>query len=200
MVPSVALAFLVAGDGDDDGAVGVVLGRSRTAAATKAATPDFMSVAPRPQSCPSRISPPKGSAVQAAASPTGTTSVWPLKPKVRGCPFAPQRAKRFGVWPRSTRVAGEARACQHPRQKLERAALEGRDGRAAHERGRSGRPDRRAGVMEKPRSATGPSPSKNGVSCATITAFSSSARCISARSSRRSRRPRQGVHRACRSR
>jgi len=74
-----------------------------TAAAAKAATPDFMSVAPRPQSQPSAISPPKGSCVQAAASPTGTTSVWPLKPKVRFAPLRPQRAKRLGVPARSTR-------------------------------------------------------------------------------------------------
>jgi hypothetical protein len=42
-------AFLVARDGDDDRPVGRRVRRTRsTAAATKAATPDFMSVAPRP--------------------------------------------------------------------------------------------------------------------------------------------------------
>jgi len=74
------------------------------AAAAKAATPDFMSVAPRPQISPPTISPPKGSRVQAPASPAGTTSVWPLKPKLRAAPFAPQRAKRLGTPFRSTRV------------------------------------------------------------------------------------------------
>ena len=75
-----------------------------TAAAAKAATPDFMSVAPRPYRNPSFSSAPKGSTVQAALSPTGTTSVWPLKPNVRAWPFAPQRANRFDVSPLSTRV------------------------------------------------------------------------------------------------
>ena len=75
-----------------------------TAAAAKAATPDFMSVAPRPYMNPSFSSAPNGSTVQAASSPTGTTSVWPLKPKVRAWPLAPQRAKRLDVSPRSTRV------------------------------------------------------------------------------------------------
>ena len=45
-----------------------------TAAAANAATPDFMSVDPRPQSWPSRIVPLKGSSVQSAGLPTGTTS------------------------------------------------------------------------------------------------------------------------------
>jgi hypothetical protein len=63
-----------------------------TAAATKAATPDFMSQAPRPYMNPSLISAPNGSNRQSAASPTGTTSVWPLKPKARFAPCLPQRA------------------------------------------------------------------------------------------------------------
>jgi hypothetical protein len=75
-----------------------------TAAATKAATPDFMSVAPRPYIQSPVTSAPKGGWVQAASSPTGTTSVWPLKPKLRAAPFGPQRANRFGVPLRSARV------------------------------------------------------------------------------------------------
>ena len=45
------------------------------AAATKAATPDFMSVAPRPYKNPSFTSAPNGSTDQEERSPTGTTSV-----------------------------------------------------------------------------------------------------------------------------
>ena len=39
----------------------------------------FMSTAPRPISTPSTMSAAKASRLQAAASPTGTTSVWPAK-------------------------------------------------------------------------------------------------------------------------
>ena len=74
-----------------------------TAAATKAATPDFMSVAPRPQSIPSRSTAPKGGTDHASSSPTGTTSVWPLKPKLFSAPLVPQRANRLATPPRSTR-------------------------------------------------------------------------------------------------
>jgi hypothetical protein len=42
--------------------------------------------------------------VQSAGSPTGTTSVWPLNPRTRRAFRGPQRAKRFGVPLRSTRV------------------------------------------------------------------------------------------------
>ena len=49
------------------------------AAAAKAATALFMSTAPRPISMPSTISAAKAWRLQAAASPTGTTSVWPAK-------------------------------------------------------------------------------------------------------------------------
>ena len=48
-------------------------------AAAKAAMALFMSTAPRPISTPSTISAAKGDWVQAPASPTGTTSVWPAK-------------------------------------------------------------------------------------------------------------------------
>ena len=60
------------------------------AAAAKAATPDFMSTAPRPQSSPPSITAENGGCVHAAASPTGTTSVWPLNPSTG--PVSPQRA------------------------------------------------------------------------------------------------------------
>ena len=59
---------------------------SRAAAAVKQAMAPFMSAAPRPNSAPSMTSPSNGPAVQAPASPTGTTSVWPAKQK-------------FGAWP-----------------------------------------------------------------------------------------------------
>ena len=75
-----------------------------TAAATKAATPDFISVVPRPYMMPSLISAPKGGIDQSASSPMGTTSVWPLKPKDLVLPLLPQRAKRLQMPPRSTRV------------------------------------------------------------------------------------------------
>ena len=80
-----AAALLVAGDRDDDGAVG----RARCGPCRKRRRQ-------RPRrriSCRQRrgprasrhaTSPPNGSRVQSAESPGGTTSVWPLKPKVRG--------------------------------------------------------------------------------------------------------------------
>ena len=49
------------------------------AAATAAAMPPFMSQAPRPCTIPSATVPAKGGKRQAAASPGGTTSVWPAK-------------------------------------------------------------------------------------------------------------------------
>ena len=57
---------------DPSGGVCVV---KSMAAATKAATPDFISVAPRPYKKPSFTSAPKGSTLHADTSPTGTTSV-----------------------------------------------------------------------------------------------------------------------------
>ena len=54
---------------------GGVLDVKSIAAATKAATPDFISVAPRPYRNPSLTSAPNGSTLHAAISPTGTTSV-----------------------------------------------------------------------------------------------------------------------------
>ena len=62
----------------------------RSAAASEAATPPFMSAAPRPQSRPSATSPPNGSKRQRARSPGGTTSVWPAK--ARQGDAAPKRA------------------------------------------------------------------------------------------------------------
>ena len=58
------------------------LAMKRKAAATEAATPPFMSQAPRPQSSPSAISPENGSNRQRALSPGGTTSVWPAKARL----------------------------------------------------------------------------------------------------------------------
>ena len=53
-----AVALLVAGDGDDQAARDGGVSRTKSiAAATQAATPDFMSAAPRPQRRPSAISP-----------------------------------------------------------------------------------------------------------------------------------------------
>ena len=52
------------------------------AAAAKAAMALFMSAAPRPITTPSTISAAKASWLQAAASPTGTTSVWPAKQRL----------------------------------------------------------------------------------------------------------------------
>ena len=74
-----------------------------TAAETNAATPDFMSPAPRPQSKPSLISAANGSTLQSDGFPAGTTSVCPLNPKVR--PFLPllHLANRFDMPPRSAR-------------------------------------------------------------------------------------------------
>ena len=54
-------------------------GEKAAAAAAKAAMALFMSLAPRPISKPSSMRPAKGSALQAAGSPGGTTSVWPAK-------------------------------------------------------------------------------------------------------------------------
>ena len=54
---------------------GGVLDVKSIAAATKAATPDFISVAPRPYRNSSFTSAPNGSTLHAAISPTGTTSV-----------------------------------------------------------------------------------------------------------------------------
>ena len=82
---------------------GGVAATKSIAAAAKAATPDFMSVAPRPYINPSLTSAPKGSTLHASISPTGTTSVCPLNPKVRPFVCPPQRAKRLEVSPRSTR-------------------------------------------------------------------------------------------------
>ena len=51
-------------------------------AAAKAAMADFMSTAPRPIRTPSTSLASKAPWLQAAASPTGTTSVWPAKPRL----------------------------------------------------------------------------------------------------------------------
>ena len=69
--------------------------RKRDTAATKQAIAPFMSVAPRPYSAPSITSAPNGSRDHAAASPTGTTSVWPAKQKF--APPLPSRAYRLST-------------------------------------------------------------------------------------------------------
>ena len=51
----------------------------RAAAATNAATPLFMSAAPRPYSRPSSTAPANGSSRQPSRAPGGTTSTWPAE-------------------------------------------------------------------------------------------------------------------------
>ena len=72
-----------------------------------AATPPFMSFAPRPYTLPSRISPPNGSAVQVAGSPIGTTSWWPLS-TMRRPPARPARPSTTGSVSRGTSSPGHA--------------------------------------------------------------------------------------------
>ena len=82
-------AFLVAGDRKLIEPLKAPRATKRSAAASAAATPPFMSAAPRPQSWPSATSPANGMKRQRAASPGGTTSVWPAKTK-----FGASRPKR----------------------------------------------------------------------------------------------------------
>ena len=65
------------------------------AAAMKAATPAFMSLAPRPYSRPSWTIPAKGGNVQGFV-PTGTTSIWPVKQSGLPLPVPGMRATRVG--------------------------------------------------------------------------------------------------------
>ena len=64
--------------------------RSARSAPSIATTPAFMSAAPRPYMRPSSISAPHGSCVQLRSTPSGTTSMWPLKVSERPPP-APRR-------------------------------------------------------------------------------------------------------------
>jgi hypothetical protein len=59
-------------------------------AAAKAAMALFMSTAPRPISTPSTTAASNAPLLQAAAFPTGTTSVWPAKQRLGRA--VPQRA------------------------------------------------------------------------------------------------------------
>ena len=58
-----------------------VCAKNSSQATTMAASEVFMSLAPRPNKWPSRCVGTKGSLVQAARSPVGTTSVWPANTK-----------------------------------------------------------------------------------------------------------------------
>ena len=67
----------------------------RKAAASAAATPPFMSAAPRPHSAPSASVAENGGKRQRAESPGGTTSVWPAKAKFGAS--RPKRAQRLAI-------------------------------------------------------------------------------------------------------
>ena len=72
-----------------------------------AATPPFMSQAPRPYIAPSRTSAPKGSVVQVAGSPIGTTSMWPDS-TMRASPGTPARPMTTGRVERATSSPGQS--------------------------------------------------------------------------------------------
>ena len=125
----------------------------RATAATKAATPDFMSTLPRPCSAPSATSPENGS--RAHPSPGGTTSTCPAKARwgavMSGLPPASPAQDRVQV--RHVGRAGggeggaldlEAERAQRRFQHIERGASVRRDGGRAHEGG--GERDRVGGV------------------------------------------------------
>src|SRR5579885_2765490 len=61
-----------------------------------AASPPFLSVAPRPYTRPSTTAPPKGSCDHDPRSPTGTTSTWALKAMERPPPEPGRRATSTG--------------------------------------------------------------------------------------------------------
>ena len=72
-----------------------IVGSARTAPSI-ATTPAFMSAAPRPYMRPSAISAPHGSCDQLRSTPTGTTSMWPLKVSERPPPVPRRIAVTFG--------------------------------------------------------------------------------------------------------
>ena len=103
--------------------------RTRAQAAIQAAIAPFMSAAPRPISTPSRTSPAKGGALQAAASPGGTTSVWPAKQRLR--PFGPQPGVEVLDPAEGQAAAGEAERGQPLLHDRHRARVRRRHRRAA---------------------------------------------------------------------
>ena len=93
-----AVAFLVAGQQQRERARDAI-GCARTNASSAsviAATPDFMSAAPRPYRRPSRIVGSNGALVHASGGPGGTTSVWPRNTST-GAPFAVRRPEIVDV-------------------------------------------------------------------------------------------------------
>ena len=70
--------------------------RSARSAPSIATTPAFMSAAPRPYMRPSSISAPHGSYDQLRSTPTGTTSMCPLKVSERPPPVPRRIAVTFG--------------------------------------------------------------------------------------------------------
>ncbi len=83
------------------------------------------------------ITPPKGGCIQAASSPTGTTSVWPAMDEHGGCrAVSGHRGSRHRACGRGKHrpLDREAGAGQRRLEQRERAALLGRYRRAAHQR------------------------------------------------------------------
>ena len=78
---AVAAALLLDHGAEDQVAAAVAadLGDTASAAIRYAASPPFMSPAPRPQMRPSAISPPHGSCAPRSSRSTGTTSTWPVR-------------------------------------------------------------------------------------------------------------------------
>ncbi len=77
-------------------ASGTSSARSTSVAISIAATPPFMSQAPRPYSRPSRSAGVKGSLVQPSRGSTVTTSMWPLRSRVRPPPVPEAVASSCG--------------------------------------------------------------------------------------------------------
>ena len=128
-------------------------------AARIAATPPFMSQAPRPYSAPSRISPPHGSTVQVAGSPGGTTSRWPDRMTRRppGRPEPPdddrQRRPRH-LLARPVRVGADRRRVRVERSRPSSPSVAQRVGRPGRDRllgpGDARDPDERLEVGDQP--------------------------------------------------
>ena len=115
-----------------------IVAARRRQATIIAATEVFISAAPRPNKNPSRSMGTKGSLVQ-AASPGGTTSMWPAKaksttPSPRRVParFAQNRPQIVDAVFRHSR-ANKARVGETLLRQIERARLIGRDRAASDE-------------------------------------------------------------------
>ena len=115
--------LLVAGDGQDQRAPSGASAHKAMAAATKAATPDFMSVARAPDPAVLFMAR-KGGCVQLPDRRAAPHPVWPLKLKVRAAP-RPQRANRFRNAVAVDALAGEARRRQLAPKQGQGAALLG---------------------------------------------------------------------------